>query len=114
MGVPREYRPSIRPRGRLHGLASREKIVRSITRKFTAVVTAAGVGALAAILRRRTSSVEVVPGPLPAAPVVQTPPPPAAGSETEAQAAIDEARDRLRARAEALRREIDGEGAGAA
>ena len=88
--------------------------MRSITRKFTAVVTAAAVGALAAVLRRRTSDADVVSSPLPPATVAEAAPAAPVGSETEAQAAIDEARDRLRARAEALRREIDGEDAGTA
>ena len=88
--------------------------MRSITRKFTAVVTAAAVGALAAVLRRRTSDADVVSSSLPPATVAEPAPAAPVGSETEAQAAIDEARDRLRARAEALRREIDGEDAGTA
>ncbi len=88
--------------------------MRSITRKFTAVVTAAAVGALAAVLRRRTPDTEVVSSSLPPATVAVAAPVEPVGGETEAQAAIDEARDRLRARAEALRREIDGEDAGTA
>ncbi|MBI2684321.1 MAG: hypothetical protein HYX33_02840 [Actinobacteria bacterium] len=78
-------------------------------RKLLALTTAAGFGALIAVVRRRAQAAAPDPEPLSAAP--------SDGRATTsipvgAQAAIDEARDRLRTRAEALRREIDGDASG--
>ncbi len=80
-----------------------------LRRRLIAVVTAAGVGAIAAVLRRRGRNlVSTEPSDL-ATHDEGSLPGPAAPIPPDAQAAIDEARDRLRARAEALRQEIDGD-----
>lgn len=77
--------------------------MKRLARRIGALTAAGLIGAIAALLRRRAQS--AAPEPL-ASPV---PEPPAAPVPPDAQAAIDEARDRLRARAEALRQEIDGD-----
>ena len=81
-----------------------------LRRRLIAILTAAGVGAVAAVLRRRGRGlVSTEPADL-AVPVGSATPTEApAPIPPDAQAAIDEARDRLRARAEALRQEIDGD-----
>jgi hypothetical protein len=70
--------------------------------------TAAGAGL--ALRRRRRP--ETAPAAL-SAPPPPPPPPPAPLEEEDPQAALDAARDRLRDRADALRREIESAGDGA-
>ena len=70
--------------------------------------TAAGAG-LALRHRRRPE----IPAPaVPAAPPPPAPPPPVPLEQDDPQAALDAARDRLRDRAVALRREIESAGDG--
>jgi hypothetical protein len=69
--------------------------------------TAAGAGL--ALHRRRRPEAAVAPAPLRPPP----PAPPAPLEEEDPQAALDAARDRLRDRADALRREIESAGDGA-
>jgi hypothetical protein len=71
-------------------------------------VGAAGAGAGLALLRRRQAE---EPAPAPAAPAAadETPAPPPPPAE-DPQQALDAARDRLRARADALREQIEREG----
>ena len=83
--------------------------MRWLRRRLIAVLTAAGVGAIAAVVRRRGRSLVGADGSDPATATETPAPGPAAPIPADAQAAIDEARDRLRARAEALRQEIDGD-----
>ena len=68
--------------------------------------TAAGAGL--ALHRRRRPEAAVAPAPLRPPP----PAPPAPLEEEDPQAALDAARDRLRDRADALRREIESAGDG--
>lgn len=78
--------------------------MKRFTRRIGALLAAGVIGAIAAVVRRRAQGA----APEPLASGVDDPPP-STPVPPDAQAAIDEARDRLRARAEALRQEIDGE-----